>query len=887
MTSTNQDLRQRKNQTKNSDDPSGNHSKDDRASIDSTTSLLQKKTSKRKPATVNFFVNSLFLIAIVLFVSLLGFVLWVVIKGNQQRDGFVLKGPTPSVLNGSISESLGSKNDRFGGWEFEWSSSQQLLVKSGTTGSVVWSSLPGRPFIYLQKTNFNPIFKKGNLRIEQEILSHTDKQTIQNWSADVSKLTITGSVWQKKENCSFDYGFTLAVRSSRHLRFDLDVTPVKDGDCSEFDSVALLYGSNASEGFYGFGESFTHHDLRGKAVPVVTREQGIGRGLEPTTTLLNVLEAFTGGDSFTTYTSIPHYITSMRRSIFLENYEFAYFDLRDSILKHDPAVLISVHMGEKAKRGARRSIRGGILHSPKADGSLLPLVEEYTQHAGRMKALPEWVHDGVILGIQGGQSRVKEIVGKVKNAEVSLTGVWLQDWCGRRLQTIAGQSQFRLWWNWEPDADLYPSWRPFVQNLTHQNVQVLAYINPYIADVELAEKQSGYKRNLFKEGRENKHMLRDRRSGQVFVGSSGPNFEYGILDLTSTEARAWYKKLIKDHFIDVGVKGWMADFGESIPYDTDFRSSQIATSSRFSLPVPSNTTLSKDESQLVNVDHDTFHNIYPQEWARLNREALLENGVDDDTVFFVRSASSLSPGIARAFWAGDQMPSLVNHDGLESALNAMLSSGLSGFSMHHSDLGGYTVLPYRLLPGLYFRRDEETMVRWFEVGLFGAMFRSHEGSIPSWNVQPYDDDALRDLKYFTDLFTSLTPYRKQLFTEAATKGYPLMRHMFLHFPSYELSWSSNDQFMYGADVLVAPVVTAGQQSRSVFLPPAEDDGTPITWIHIWTGRVYGGAGSEELVHQVDAPLRRVPIFVKQEIWEMDGGLLGRFKSIVEAAETDH
>ena len=88
----------------------------------------------------------------------------------------------------------------------------------------------------------------------------------------------------------------------------------------------------------------------------------------------------------------------------------------------------------------------------------------------------------------------------------------------------------------------------------------------------------------------------------------------------------------------------------------------------------------------TNDDACAAHNSYAVEWARLHREAIAEAGIDG--FFFSRSAYTTSPSASPLFWLGDQLTTWDEHDGMASALTGMLSSGMSGFALTHSDVGG-------------------------------------------------------------------------------------------------------------------------------------------------------------------------------------------------------
>lgn len=131
-----------------------------------------------------------------------------------------------------------------------------------------------------------------------------------------------------------------------------------------------------------------------------------------------------------------------------------------------------------------------------------------------------------------------------------------------------------------------------------------------------------------------------------------------------------------------------------------------------------------------------MHNQYPELWAQLNREVAeeweatqkgrrLDEGEDEDEklVFFMRAGYRGSPRSSTLFWEGDQMVSWQRHDGIKSAVTGLLSGGLCGFSLNHSDIGGYCTVD---IPLVRYRRSEELLLRWMELNAFSTIFRTHE-----------------------------------------------------------------------------------------------------------------------------------------------------------------
>ena len=128
------------------------------------------------------------------------------------------------------------------------------------------------------------------------------------------------------------------------------------------------------------------------------------------------------------------------------------------------------------------------------------------------------------------------------------------------------------------------------------------------------------------------------------------------------------------NMLATGVCGWMCDFGETAPLSARLWSS---------------------------TDPHSYHSLYPEVWGQLNRDAIrhgnrLRGGVcdSDDVVFFMRSGNSKGPGSTPLFWLGDQTVTWDSDDGLGTAIIGMLTEGLSGYSLTHSDIGGYTAIDY-------------------------------------------------------------------------------------------------------------------------------------------------------------------------------------------------
>ncbi|MEQ9362608.1 MAG: alpha-glucosidase, partial [Leptospirales bacterium] len=590
------------------------------------------------------------------------------------------------------------------------------------------------------------------------------------------------------------YSLSFSATDDGHLRFELSI------DSESFNRSYLIYSSHAGEGFYGFGEQFTYFDVKGRKLPIFVMEQGIGRGAEPITTGAD-LTAGAGGKWHTSYAGVPHYITSDLNSLFLENYEYTSFDLRDA--------------GRVTLEAFSAKMTGRILYGE----SPLALIQEFTEYSGRMRRLPDWIHDGAIIGMQGGGEKVKRVHDQLKALDTPIADYWLQDWEGQRKTTFGKQ----LWWNWELDNDRYPGWDELRADFNRDGIELMTYINPFLADVS---EKGNHRRNLFTEARDKDYLIKNQAGEPYMILNT--SFSAGLIDLTNPAARAWIKEVIKSELVrDAGSKGWMADFGEALPYDA---------------------VLFSGESPA------TYHNKYPEEWQQVNREAINEVGLGNEAVFFSRSGYTKSPGLTTLFWLGDQLVSWDRYDGIKTAVTGLLSSGLSGYSLNHSDIGGYTTITN---PIADYHRSRELLWRWTELSAFNVVFRTHEGNQPDNNFQIYDDEAtLAFFSRFAKVFAALAPYRKALVDDAAAKGHPVVRHLFVHYPNDpEVRKIHHEQFMMGPDFLIAPVLDPDRVRVRVYLPAGE-------WTHLWSG--------ESVTHEqgeyrtVDAPLGQPAVYYKKD-----------------------
>lgn len=285
----------------------------------------------------------------------------------------------------------------------------------------------------------------------------------------------------------------------------------------------------------------------------------------------------------------------------------------------------------------------------------------------------------------------------------------------------------------------------------------------------------------------------------------------GIFDFTNPEAVKWWKKMHRVA-LEAGVKAFFCDFGEDIPTDTHFFNGR---------------------------DGREMHNIYPLLYHKTTFESLREFGVKG--ILCNRSGYAGSQKYP-IHWSGD--PNCSFQD-LYWNVRAGLNIGLSGIAYWSHDTGGFSGFP-----------DEELMIRWLQFSIFSSHIRFH-GTLPSkvdgprmpWLYSSKTPKTIRDLLRFR---YELTPYIVSYAYEASKNGLPIMRAMVLEFQDDPNTYTMETQYMFGGELLVAPIIERkSSDSRIVYLPEER-------WVNYWSEKIY--SGPQNLTYK--SPLERIPLFVK-------------------------
>ncbi len=255
-------------------------------------------------------------------------------------------------------------------------------------------------------------------------------------------------------------------------------------------------------------------------------------------------------------------------------------------------------------------------------------------------------------------------------------------------------------------------------------------------------------------------------------------------------------------------------------------------------------------------------NLYPLMYAKGFYDGLKESG-EKEIMSLVRCAWAGSQKYGVLTWSGDIHSSFR---AMREQLQAGLNMGMAGIPWWTSDIGGFVG------GDISDPTFKELLVRWFAWGAFCPVFRMHGERSPWYEreqefinnvrqltsgqdneVWSFGEDNYEILKEYLFVRERMRPYIRECMKQASETGAPVMRPMFFDFPEDKVCWETEDQYMFGPDVLVAPVMEMGARQRSVYLPAG------LSWTEAKTGRCYPG-GSRVTV---DAPLSVIPVFVRE------------------------
>ena len=506
--------------------------------------------------------------------------------------------------------------------------------------------------------------------------------------------------------------------------------------------------------------------------------------------LVNASADIPGPKGSGTYAPIPFFMALRGYGVWVDTYAEAVFDL--GVTDHDHFVV---------------RLRDTRLRIVFIAGPQLPdVLERYTGMVGRAKLPPYWAFaPWKSRNWHPDTAAVYEDVDRYRQLGLPASVLVIDSpWATNYNTFEINRQQFT-----DPEA--------MVRHVHDQGFKLCLWLTAFInaqtfrpSEPELVGKIPLSAASNFAAARDAGYFLKTD-SGDVYL-STWWKGRGGLIDFSNPAAAAWWKDQVRQA-IRLGADAFKADGGEG----------SFIGDARFADGTP---------ADLMRTRYSVLYNQ--------TLESLIQDDLHGDGVLFSRSGSTGSHNLP-FLWAGDNESNFGQENGLPGVVRAGLNAGLSGIALWTSDLGGYE--KDARTPG-----DDVLFVRWTEFSAFSPIMEVHSAiNLGPWD---YGQTALDIFRRYSRLHMSLFPYRYAAAQEAARTGMPLMRALVLLHPLDEEARRADDEYYFGPDLLVAPVLTAGSQ-RGVHLPEG-------AWLDYWSGARLSGPA--DLV--ADAPLDRVPVFVR-------------------------
>lgn len=296
------------------------------------------------------------------------------------------------------------------------------------------------------------------------------------------------------------------------------------------------------------------------------------------------------------------------------------------------------------------------------------------------------------------------------------------------------------------------------------------------------------------------------------------------IDATNPDTRKFVWSKIKENYLDNGVDAVWFDEAEPEIHPEQF----------------DNLLLSKGRGDVVGL-------LYPYYYVKMAYDGFKNDG-RNDIITLTRCAYLGSQKFGALVWSGDIESTF---ESLKCQVHAGINMAMCGIPWWNTDIGGFYGGD---TTSEYFR---ELIIRWFQFGVFSPVLRLHgnrnrhgeksdlkEPSGDPNEIWSFGEENFEILKDLIKLRENLRPYIKDNMDTASKKGYPIIRPMFFEFPEDEICYSLDQQYMFGDDIIFAPIVNQGQTTKKFYIPDGE-------WILTMNNEIYTKGWHEVNVSKKD------------------------------------
>ena len=443
---------------------------------------------------------------------------------------------------------------------------------------------------------------------------------------------------------------------------------------------------------------------------------------------------------------------------------------------------------------AYETISGRKTYQVIAADSWTDLIGSYTDLTGKQPLPPRWALGNFSsrFGYHS-QEEVEKTIRKFEEDKIPVDAIILDlYWFGKTIQGTLG--------NFDWDKDKFPNPTKMISDLNAKGVKTVLITEPFVLTTS-SKWQEAVDKKILATDKTGKPFTYD-----FYFGNTG------LIDIFKPEGKDWFWNIYKN-LIHQGVGGLWGDLGEPEVF-------------------PSKAITAKGKA-------DEVHNVYGHNWAKLVAEGYQKDFPNQRPFILMRSGYSGSQRFGMIPWSGDVSRSW---GGLQSQPEIALQMGMQGMGYMHSDLGGFA--------GDYF--DNELYIRWLQYGVFQPIFRPHaQEEVASEPV--YKDIVTKaKAKKQVELRYQLMPYNYTLAFDNNQKGTPLMRPLFFEEPTNTTLATISDNYLWGNDFLVAPIMKSNVTSASVYFPKNNN------WFDFYSDQKYDAGTTKSVAVTED----RIPVFVR-------------------------
>lgn len=428
------------------------------------------------------------------------------------------------------------------------------------------------------------------------------------------------------------------------------------------------------------------------------------------------------------------------------------------------------------------TIRGRKTYQVIAGNSWEDLVTNYTLLTGRQPMPPQWALGNFSSSFgYHSQKEVLETIAKFKREEIPVDAVILDlYWFGHEVTGTMGNLAFV--------RDSFPEPEKMINELSKKGIKTILVTEPFVLTTSNRWEEAVSKNVLAKDS------LGKPYTFDFFFGNTG------LIDIFDPVATAWFWNIYED-LADMGVAGWWGDLGEPEVHPEDLQHAMGSA--------------------------NEVHNIYGHYWAKMLQEGTEENFPKTRPFILMRAGAAGSQRFGLIPWSGDVSRSW---DGLKPQPEISLQMGLQGLAYMHSDLGGFAGA----------NLDDELYARWLQYGVFQPIYRPHAQEDVASEPVFRADKPKQLAKKAIELRYRLLPYNYTLAFKNSIEGTPLMRPLFFEEPDNFRLFSVANEYLWGNEFLISPVVRPGISAKDIFFPGTSN------WFDFYTGKKYSGGTTKTI-----------------------------------------